>query len=250
MDNETVIKPDEDLSILQDDSVRVIQKRNGYRFSVDSFLLADFVELEGKKIVVEFGAGCGILAILLARKFPLTRYIAIEIQAEMADRARRNVVLNAVQNIELVVADIGRVSRLFGNFLCDAVVCNPPYRKLGSGILNPVSEKAIARHEIKTSLREILKNAESVLKPGGSFTFIHLSERLAEVQKMLHVSNLKPVRMRPIKPFAGSPPNLFLMECTKGGAGELREKEPLILYDSPGNYTEEACRILKTRKPI
>ena len=79
------IRPGEDLSVLQGDRLSLIQGRNGYRVSFDPFLLADFTACGPGKRVIEFGAGCSALSILLARKLDPAVYIAIEIQEEEED---------------------------------------------------------------------------------------------------------------------------------------------------------------------
>jgi tRNA1Val (adenine37-N6)-methyltransferase len=241
------LNPDEDLSVLPHENLSLIQARRGYRVSFDSFFLADFTDLHGRRNVLEFGAGSGVLAILLTRKYPHATYTAVEIQESLARRAARNLRLNDVPGVSIVLCDLARAPAVFPSAFFDAVICNPPYRKAGTGRLSPVSEKAIARHEIQTSLPEILRAAETVLCHGGSFFFIHRDERRAETDRLLRFRTLRPTRFRVIRSFPGSTPDLFMMECTKGSAGAVREIAPLVIYRSPGVYTDEAARLLGKR---
>ena len=46
------------------------QNPNGYRFALDAFLLADFVPPQATGPIIDLGTGCGVVACLLARRFP------------------------------------------------------------------------------------------------------------------------------------------------------------------------------------
>ena len=51
--------------------VAVIQRRDGFRFSLDSLLLARFVEPRGRERIVDLGAGNGVIALSLAALNPV-----------------------------------------------------------------------------------------------------------------------------------------------------------------------------------
>jgi tRNA1Val (adenine37-N6)-methyltransferase len=239
------LNPDEDLSILPHENLFLIQARRGYRVSFDSFFLADFTDLAGHRNVLEFGAGSGLLAILLSRKYPRLRYVGIEIQEPLAHRAVRNLRLNHASGVSIVLCDLASAPSVFSPALFDAVICNPPYRKTGTGKLSPSSEKAIARHELTTSLSEILRAAETVLRDCGSLFIIHREERRDEFRRLLRSRLLRPGRVRPVQSFSTSAPDLFMMECRKA---DLVELPPLVIYQSPGVYTAEAARVLGKRR--
>jgi tRNA1Val (adenine37-N6)-methyltransferase len=136
---------DETLDVWAPADLRLIQKKNGYRFALDSLLLSDFARLKSKDRVLELGTGCGIISLGLFRKYPGIRLVGLEIQAGFIDLARRNLGLNrAGDRISLVRGDIRSLPRLFRPGSFDAVVTNPPYRPLRSGRINPRSEKALA----------------------------------------------------------------------------------------------------------
>jgi len=121
--------------------IRVRQGKKGYRFSVDAPLLADFVRTREEDEGLEIGTGSGIIALLLSVK-PFRRITALEIQAGLADLARRNVELNGLGGrIEVVEADLRTFEpgRTF-----DLIFSNPPYIRKATGFLGASAEKSAA----------------------------------------------------------------------------------------------------------
>lgn len=61
------LKPDEKTEDLQYGGLKIIQSASEYRFTTDAVLLANFVRGARGKTVVELGAGCGVISILIAK---------------------------------------------------------------------------------------------------------------------------------------------------------------------------------------
>ena len=58
-------KEDETLEDLQLNGLKILQKTSGFRFGMDSVLLADFAQVRPTDHVADFGTGTGILPLLL-----------------------------------------------------------------------------------------------------------------------------------------------------------------------------------------
>ena len=84
--------------------ILVLQKKEGYRFSVDAPLLADFIQTKRSDEILELGAGNGIISLLLSIK-PFRHITAVEIQEALADIARRNVKLNNLERKISIIRD-------------------------------------------------------------------------------------------------------------------------------------------------
>jgi len=122
------MKTHETIDSFLNGTLQIIQSRDGYRFSVDALLLAEFVSVKNEDIVVDLGAGCGIISLFLAVKTKASRIIAIEIQDELASQAERNIVLNKLdKKVDIIRGDLRNlpISTRFAH----VVVCNPPYRR-------------------------------------------------------------------------------------------------------------------------
>lgn len=225
-----IIREGETLDSIRD--VTIIQKRGGYRFSIDAVLLAEFVQRGGEK-GIELGGGCGIISILLAKRFPHVRMAIVEIQRDLLELVYRNISLNGLEDrLEVIYERIENLRKLEQESF-DFVVTNPPYRKKGTGRINPIAEKAIARHEILVTLEQIVEVSSHLLRDNGQFFIVHLPSRCKELFSLLTKNWINPERVR----FVHSRPHgeaiLVLMGGIKGGRGKLRVMEPLYLSEVP-----------------
>jgi len=233
-------RPGETVDVLFGGLIRVIQKKKGYRFSLDSLLLAHFLRLKKNDRAVEFGTGSAVIALILGRRFPCEKIIGLEFQEELADIARRNVLLNGMEDrIEIVRGDVRDVRMLFPPESVDVVFFNPPYRKNKSGRVNPDRERAIARHEIAGSVEDFVRAAAYVLKAKGSACAVYPASRLVELITRLRLGGLEPKRLCLVHSNKGSRAEFALVEATKGGREELVVLPPLCIYDDDGEYTGE-----------
>jgi tRNA1Val (adenine37-N6)-methyltransferase len=211
------------------ESLKVIQKIAGPHFSMDAIILAKFVSIKKGDNVADLGTGTGIISLLLALKTEVERITAIEIQGELADIARRNVLLNNLEGkIDVIEGDLRLVKEYFSAGQFDVVVSNPPYRIVGSGRLNPNDLKAIARHEIKCTLDDILKSAFYLLKEHGKLAVVYRPDRLVDLISGCRHHNLEPKRIQFVYPALEREANLVLLEAVKNGNRESKVLEPLI----------------------
>lgn len=237
------LSPDETLDTFFHGRVSIIQKRCGYRFSVDAPLLADFIRTEPADELLEVGTGSGVVSLLLSLK-PFRRILALEIQPGLAETARRNVELNGLGGrIEVVTADLRTFDpgRRF-----DVVFSNPPYIRRGAGFLSPVDEKAGAKHELYCTLREVMAQTADWLKPSGRACFIYPELRLRDFLDAAEAAGLRPAVLRHVRPRPDAAPNLFLAEL-RFGAVKTENLVPLVLFDEDGSYSEEARAIFAGR---
>lgn len=224
--------------------VRVYQKKKGYRFSLDSILLSRFVALKKRDRFLDIGCGSGVILLILTKRFPNTQCIGLEIQENLASLARKNCQLNNLnERAEIISGDARNIKNFFPERSFEAVIFNPPYRKLNSGRINPHQEKAIARHEINGSLKDFLKAAKYLLKPTGRVFTIYPAKRLVELIYLFRVSGIEPKRMRLVFSDISSDAAFALVEGKNGSHEEVKVESPLFIYDQDRNYSEDMTRI-------
>jgi tRNA1Val (adenine37-N6)-methyltransferase len=226
--------------------LQILQKKKGYRFAVDTLILADFIRLKPADRVLDLGTGCGILPLLLVPRIPRGCLIGLELQAGLLDLAARNLRLNQQESlIHLVQGDMRTLPALFREACFDAVITNPPYRALKTGRVNPDEEKALARHEILVELPQILNGVRRVLKDKGRFFLIYPARRLAGLIFEARRSSLEPKRLRLVHSFPEKDGEWVLLEAVKQGGEELKILPPLTVYERPGVYAPAVRRILE-----
>jgi tRNA1Val (adenine37-N6)-methyltransferase len=229
-----------------DGRLQVRQFRKGYRFSIDAVILADHIRPRPGETVLDLGAGCGIISLLLAYRHTETTAIGVEIQPELAELARVNVCANGMQaRIRILCEDMKGLqpARLPGPV--DWVASNPPYRKTATGRLNPHPQRAVARHEIKVALSDVIAAARRVLRTGGKFVVVYTAERMTEVLHQMQSTGIEPKFCRTIHSGTTTNAKLVLIEGLKGGHPGMVVAPPLVIYRKNGDYTAEIEKMFR-----
>lgn len=231
------LRPGERFDDLQRNGLRILQHPGRFCFGMDAVLLSGFACVRPGERVLDLGTGTGILPILLSAKTQGREFVGLEIQPESADMARRSVEYNGIgDRVRIVEGDLREASARFGNASFDVVTANPPYMEAGAGLSNPQSEKAIARHEICCTFRDVARETAKVLPPGGRFFLVHRPQRLVELIQTLSEYALEPKRMKFVQPYVCREPNMVLMECVKGAKRMVTVEAPIIVFEKPGVY--------------
>lgn len=220
---------------------RIIQRKDRFCFGIDAVLLSWFAEVKDGDNCIDLCSGNGIVPLLLdARREESVKahFTGLEIQEEMVELAKRSVELNrAGENIDMRQGDLKEATAAFGRGKFQVVTCNPPYRKRGSGIVNPADAKAIARHEILCTLSDVVREAAGLLCGGGRFYMVHRPERIAEIFSELEANRLTPYRLRFVHPYADKDATMVLVAAIKGAKKELHTESPVIVYEADQTYT-------------
>jgi tRNA1Val (adenine37-N6)-methyltransferase len=236
--------PTETLDTLYTGRLKILQKKAGYRFSIDALLLASFVEFRDTDRMIDLGTGCGILPLILAFRREAKRITGVEVQPSLADLARRNAALNRLSGrIQIWERDFTQLPGRTWAGKFDRVISNPPYREVGSGRINPQEEKALARHEFRATLQDVLKTAYLLLKEKGRLAMIYPASRAIDLLQGMRQSHLEPKRLQWIHSRRTEEARLLLVEALKGGRAQSRVLPPFFLYDEQGQYTPEANRL-------
>ncbi|MEE9523659.1 MAG: methyltransferase [Thermodesulfovibrionales bacterium] len=229
-------------------NIKLYQSRSGYRFTIDSVLLADYVRKVKPHNIVDVGSGNGIVGILLAKKYISSRVAMIEIQKGLHDLSVRNIALNRLKSritpYNIDIRDIEDRSALKEHSF-DIAVSNPPFRIPRSGKISPYNEKAIARHEIMISLDRLIGGIACLLRPKGSAYLIYHPERLVDLFDQMREKGIEPKRARFIHPNDHVEAKMVLVEGVKGARTSVKIEKPLFIYNKDNEYTEEVQEILK-----
>ena len=158
------ILENERIDDLEFKGLKIIQNKDGFCFGIDSILLSDFAkEIKKGSKVIDLGTGTGIIGILLCMKTELSKIMGVEIQKEVYDMAKRSIKLNNLENkFEIINENIKNLENIIETGTFDAVVTNPPYKKIGTGLTNENEKKLISRHEITANLEDFIKVSSKI----------------------------------------------------------------------------------------
>ena len=238
------LKPDERIDDLNRCGYKIIQNTKKFCFGIDAVLLSGFAKAKKGDKVVDLGTGTGILPILMEAKTDAESFVAIDIQPESVEMANRSVMMNNQQDkIKIIEGDIKTASSDLGAGMYDVVTSNPPYMTNSHGLVNPDEAKAIARHELKCNLEDVVREASKLLKVGGKFYMVHRPFRLIEIINMCTKYKLEPKRIRFVHPYVDKEPNMVLIEAAKGGKSMVKIEKPLVVYKDVNVYTDEIHEI-------
>jgi len=227
------------------DKIWIIQKPDGYRFSVDPVLLAHFVDAKSDEPLIDLGTGAAVIPMILRKRLNMTDLTGVELQHELADRAVRSVKYNGMdENIRIVEGDVRKTRTMFEPESFQAVVSNPPFFPFKSGRTNPNMEKAIARHEVTLTLEELVDAMAYLLKSRGKAYIIYPVSRLTELNLAFRSKNLEPKKIRFVHTTENAPAKLLMMQAVKGGKPDLEVDKPLYVFNMEGIYSGEMQDIL------
>lgn len=225
--------------------LQIAQPVDGYRFSLDALLLADFVRTTDDARIADLGTGCGIIPMVLCNRFPAASVVAIDSNSAMAELAGQNATQNGLADrIEAISADIVDVRSHFPVSSFDGVVANPPFRTPASGRLSPKAGRDTARHESTAGLADFLAAAKYLVKPSGRIWFVYHPDRLTEFVRIAGEQKLALLRLRMVHGRLNAPARMFLAELAKGRKGESSVLPPFIVHGDDGEYTSETRKLL------
>ncbi len=236
---------------LFDGELSCAQHVKGYRFSIDSVLLAHYVRLKKDELVLDLGAGCGVIGLILlyrSRK-SIQKLTAFELQTGLAKLAEKNRWSNSYQEkMAVVQGDLRGIGSFFHAESFTSVVCNPPFYPAGSGRRSANQEALLARHQMECSLSEILQSAKFVLHNRGKFFCIYPAEQLAFLFMELQRNGFEVKRMKAVYsyPESSGGAQLILVEAVKNGGRGMLLENPLYIYnEKDGNYSKAVASMYR-----
>lgn len=219
------------------------QYRKGYRYSVDAVLLAHFVDVQEGDRILELGAGCGIITLLLLYRYHnyICKIRGIEMQHGLAELAAKNLLENNfAQKARIEQGDIRNINTLVAPESFDTVVCNPPFFKPGRGRKNLAEQARIARHQMAGGLEDFLGASRLAVKNRRSAYFVYPAEQICEFVQCAANHRLEVKRLQLIYsyPDTSSRARLALFQCVKNGGPGVEIVSPFYIYiEKDGNYS-------------
>ncbi len=249
-----VIGSDVRVDTLFDKKMICLQPKHGYRYSIDSLLLAHFSSVDQGDVILDMGCGCGIIGIIIMFKWQalVKRVVGLELQPELAELARKNGELNGFEpKYSIREGDWRSIRSYFAAETFSRVVCNPPYYTPSSGRVNADRQSLIARHQVCSSTEQVFEAASYVVKNRGVVSIVFPARGFIELVCAMTKVKLQPKRIRPVYsyPEKEASARLVLVEAIKNGGHGIKIHPPLYIYrQKNGPYSDEMQRLYGLHK--
>ncbi len=208
---------------LYDYGLKIYQDSDFFKFSLDSILLAEFVNARHHDRILDICTGNAPIPLILANADETLEIHGLELQSEVYNLATLSVQKNGLdERIRIFHID---AKEFQSDDKYDIVTCNPPYFEVTSSSLkneNPI--KRLARHEIAITLKDTIAIAKKHLKEKGTFYMVHRTDRFLETLHLLEEAKFGIRKIAFVFTKTNAPAEFFLIE-----ASTYKKNDPKII---------------------
>lgn len=212
----------------------VQQGRCAMKVGTDGTLLGAWAVLERNDgRILDIGTGTGLMALMMAQRYPEARVTAIDIDAAAVEQANENVQDSPfAERIQVSQADVNAFETLEPY---DAIVCNPPY--FDKALTCPDNQRTQARHTLTLSYRQLMAAAWRLLSDEGLFSVIIPNDYFQQMESEIHLAGFFQTRIYGVRTVVGKPIKRYLIELRKHPKKELIKKD--VMIESAPNVRSE-----------
>jgi tRNA1Val (adenine37-N6)-methyltransferase len=165
---------------------RVNQDRCAMKISTDAILLGSLVKSANSSKILDIGTGTGVIALMLAQRFPDADVTAIEIDEDAAMQAEEN--FRESPFFERMTLHQGPVQDFRKEEKFDLIVSNPPF--FPDHLKSTDSKRNRALHTDELSFGELIENAVRLLSEEGAFWVILPPRQMRDLEDLAKQSGL------------------------------------------------------------
>ena len=233
--------------------LRLRQPKSGHRAGHDAMLLAAATPARSGDRVVDFGAGVGAAGLAVAKRVAGIKLVLVEIDAKLADIARRNAASNAIA-ADVIALDVTSAAGAFAAAglspdSVDVVLMNPPFNDSARHRASPDKAREIAHVATAATLEDWIHAGRRILKSGGVLTMIWRADGIAEVLAALD-RGFGSLAILPVHADVTSPAIRVLVRAVKGGKAPNRIQPALILNDESARPNQKVRDILAGKEVL
>jgi tRNA1Val (adenine37-N6)-methyltransferase len=191
--------------------------------------------------ILDIGTGTGLIALMMAQRFPEALVTAIDIDEMAVSQAAENVAASPfADRISVVAADV-QTFRTAEKF--DSIVCNPPFFE--DSLTCPDPQRTEARHTVTLGYRQLMESVFRLLKDDGLFSVIIPTDCRARLESEAHLRGFFISRVCSIQTTPRKAPKRYMIEMTKQPVNEVDttngvlESSPQIRSDWYHELTKE-----------
>lgn len=214
---------------------RVEQDRCAMKISTDAVLLGSLVQSNAPKQILDIGTGTGVIALMLAQRFPQASLTAVELDLEAATQAAENCLESPFSERLTVIQ--GRFQDFQEEKRFDLLVSNPPFFPDHLPASDPKRNQALHTHSL--SFEELLHKASQLLAPSGSFWVILPPRQMQDFLQCAKGNGLFPGTRVHIRDNASKPVHREVVGFTLSEPLTSVLPMELFLKNEDGSYSDD-----------
>ncbi len=202
------------------------QDRCAMKVGTDGVLLGAWAR--GGKRILDIGTGTGLVALMMAQRYPDALVDAVEIDADAAAQARENALASPfADRISIHETAIQQFSPSSLQETFDSIVSNPPFFQ--QSLKAPDAQRTLARHTDSLSFRDLVKSAVRLLAPTGEFSVVIPFNMRQPLMAEAVIQGLFLSRSFAVKTVPHKPAKRYLLAFRKERPESVEEQEVVMM---------------------
>lgn len=205
----------------------------------DGVLLGAWATAHEPRRIIDAGTGTGLIALMMAQRYPEAIISAVEIEETAANEAEMN--FSATEWADRLIIVKGDFAQFVSFSKFDLIVSNPPFFTTGQA--SPSSKRAMARHESSLPFSTLFAQSAKLLSEDGTLAIITPSGIEDEIIYNASLQRLYPRRVCRVISVEGKPPKRIMWEFSRHDGEIIHEQ--LIIRDQSDNFTDRYRNLTK-----
>jgi tRNA1Val (adenine37-N6)-methyltransferase len=186
------------------------QDRCAMKVGTDGVLLGAWAQ--GGQRILDIGTGTGLIALMMAQRYPEAEVTGIDIDQEAVQQAQENIVQSPFKDrVEAVHSSLQDYTSLASSF--DSIVSNPPF--FVDSLPAPDRQRTIARHTNTLTYRDLMQSAYQLLSDEGELSLIIPFDYRRRLDDEAIIMGFFPCRVCAVRTTDSKPPRRYLLAYRK-----------------------------------
>jgi len=170
----------------------------------------------GGKQILDIGTGTGVIALMMAQRFPDAQVTAIDIDEGAARQAQANVDASPfADRVEVIHSSLQDYSLPINNTFTkiNSIVSNPPF--FVDALKAPSHQRSVARHADTLSYAQLMQSASRLLANDGELSVIIPFDYRRRMEDEALFAGFFPSRICAVHTTENKPPRRYLLAFRK-----------------------------------
>ena len=211
----------------------IFHDKCAHKVGTDGVLLGAWVNANNPKSILDVGTGSGLIALMMAQKFPQALVSGIELDEPSFIQATENVKNSPFSDRTHILKEDFLKYAFAEKF--DLIVSNPPFYKGNTS--TGKTERDRARHEAHLPQKDFLEKAISILAPEGKLAVILPNEEGEQFEKEASLLGLHLNKLTKVLGSPSAPIKRWLMEFSFNAS--QTETDEITIRDTESNRSSD-----------